>query len=79
MQAIRRLMGRPKKAAQHEPLKVVSVKLTPGLERMLARLSTEATDMLGRPTSRAAILRGLVVYAGRQLGARNFSYAASWS
>lgn len=51
---------------QDEPLKVVSVKLTPALEQTLRRLSQETSDRLGWTVSSSAVLRALVAYAGEQ-------------
>jgi len=51
---------------KREPLKVVSVKLTPSAERMLQQLSQEASDVLGRPVSSSAVIRGLLEYVRRQ-------------
>jgi hypothetical protein len=55
-------MARPKK----EPLKVISVKLTPAAVRLLQQLSREASDALGRPVSSSAVVRGLLEYVRQQ-------------
>lgn len=49
-----------------EPLKVVSVKLTPTAERVLRDLAQDASDALGWTVSSSAMIRALVVYAGHQ-------------
>lgn len=59
-------MARHKREAQEEPLKVVSVKFTPALEKELQHLSQEASDRLGWTVSSSAVLRALVSYAGQQ-------------
>lgn len=57
---------RPKKTPPKEPLKVVTIKLTPALETTLAQLSQEASDAIGRPVSGSAVVRALIQYAGEQ-------------
>jgi hypothetical protein len=61
-------MARTKKEVLKESLKVVSVKLTPTLEKTLQQLGQEASDRLGWTVSGSAILRALVSYAGQQPG-----------
>lgn len=59
-------MARGKRTPQEEPLKVVSVKLTPATERTLQQLSQEASDRLGWTVSSSATLRALLTYAEQQ-------------
>ena len=59
-------MAGRKKSLFKEPLKVVSVKLTPAAEYLLQQLSQDASDALGWPVSSSAIVRALIRYAGQQ-------------
>lgn len=63
------LMARRKRIPQEEPLKVVSVKLTPALEKALQQLSQEASDRLGWTVSNSAMIRGLLEYVRQQTSA----------
>lgn len=67
------IMARTQKAPPTEPLKVVSVKLTPATEHALQRLSQNASDALGWTVSNSAMIRALVSYAGQQ----PYSWASS--
>jgi hypothetical protein len=60
------IMARHKTTPPTEPLKVYSAKLTPTAERVLHRLSQEASDTLGWTVTSSAILRALISYAGQQ-------------
>jgi len=42
------------------------MKATPAVERLLHRLSQEASDALGRPVSNSAILRAILSYIDQQ-------------
>lgn len=59
-------MAHQKKGLFKEPLKVVSVKLTPAAEYLLQQLSQDASDALGWTVSSSAVVRALIRQAGRQ-------------
>lgn len=60
------IMARHPRTRQRESLKVVSVKLTPALEKTLRQLSQEASDRLGWTVSSSAVIRGLLEYVKQQ-------------
>jgi hypothetical protein len=60
------IMARPKKTPFKEPLKVVSVKLTPAAEYLLRQLSQDASDALGWTVSSSALVRALLHYVAQQ-------------
>lgn len=57
---------RAKRTPAPEPLKVVSLKLTPTAEHLLNDLSQDATDAIGRPVSSSALVRALLRYLAQQ-------------
>jgi len=59
-------MARQKKSPPKEPLKVVTMKLTPVEEHVLQRLSQDASDTLGWTVSSSALMRALIQHAGQQ-------------
>lgn len=59
-------MARPKKTPLKEPLRVVTVKLTPAAEALLQQLSQDASDRLGWTVSHSAAIRALIQHAGQQ-------------
>ena len=59
-------MARQKKSPPKEPLKVVTMKLTPVEEHVLQRLSQDASDTLGWTVSSSVVVRALIRQAGQQ-------------
>jgi hypothetical protein len=54
------------KSITHEPLRVVTAKLTPTIGRTLQSLSQDASDALGWTVSSSAMVRALIRQAGKQ-------------
>src|SRR4051794_7762068 len=54
------------KSITQEPLKVVTVKLTPTVGQTLRTLSQDASDALGWTVSSSAVVRALLLYAARR-------------
>lgn len=59
-------MPRPKKLPLKERLLVHSLIHTPTTQRIVTRLSQEATDYIGRQISQSAILRALITKADQE-------------
>src|SRR5215813_6738168 len=59
-------MAGRKKSLFKEPLRVVSVKLTPAAEYLLQQLRQDASDALGWTVSSSAVVRALIRHAGQQ-------------
>lgn len=59
-------MARQRKSPLKEPLKVVTMKLTPAAEELLQHLSQDTSDALGWTVSSSAVVRALIQYAGQQ-------------
>lgn len=55
-----------KRLSSREPLKVLTVKITPAAEQTLQQLSQDASDALGWTVSSSAMIRALIRQAGKQ-------------